>query len=35
MTLDERLKLQKELTAARDRHAPNAKAHAAQPAKPR
>ena len=36
MTLDERLKLQKDLTAARDRHAPNAKAraHAAPPAQP-
>jgi hypothetical protein len=34
MTLDERLKLQKDLTAARDRHPPNAKAHAAPPAQP-
>jgi hypothetical protein len=36
MTLDERLKLQKDLTAARDRHAPDAKAraHAAPPAQP-
>ena len=39
MTLDERLKLQKDLTAARDRHAPDAKARVravppAQPAKP-
>jgi hypothetical protein len=39
MTLDERFKLQKDLTAARDRHAPDAKAKVnaappAQPAKP-
>jgi hypothetical protein len=34
MTLDERLKLQKDLTAARDRHASGAKAHAAPPAQP-
>src|ERR1700723_1254583 len=39
MTLDERLKLQKDLTAARDRHELDAKARAleaphAQPAKP-
>jgi hypothetical protein len=39
MTLDERQKIQKELNAARDRQAPNAKAKAhpapsAQPAKP-
>jgi hypothetical protein len=36
MTLDERLKLQKDLAAARDRQVPNAKAkaHAAPPAQP-
>jgi hypothetical protein len=40
MTLDERLKLQKDLTTARDRHPPDAKGRAhpatvpAQPAKP-
>jgi hypothetical protein len=36
MTLDERLKLQKDLTAARDRHAPDARArtHAASPVQP-
>jgi hypothetical protein len=39
MTLDERQKMQKELNAARDRQAPNAKAKAhpapsAQPVKP-
>jgi hypothetical protein len=36
MTPQERLNLQKDLTAARDRHAPDAKAgaHAAPPAKP-
>ena len=32
MMLDERLKLQKDLTAARDRHSPNAKDYAAPPA---
>jgi hypothetical protein len=32
MTLDERLKLQKDLTAARDRHPPDTKAHAGPPA---
>jgi hypothetical protein len=34
MTLDERLKLQKDLTAARDRHPPDTKAHAGPPAQP-
>jgi hypothetical protein len=36
MTPDERLRLQKDLTAARDRHPPDpkAKAHAASPAHP-
>ena len=32
LTLDERLKLQKDLTAARDRHPPDTKAHAGQKA---
>jgi hypothetical protein len=34
MTLDERLRLQKDLAAARDRHAPSAKPHPARPAQP-